>query len=131
MFLLKGHYLQLRTNATIPRGTLAIVSNYLGATTNRGCTLRFWVYLKGDHNGELVVGYRRAIGDEITPIAFSSYQSCQTVVALCPWQRIEASLNDVLTDSTEVKEKKHIFQLRILSYVNNSHASLSCVTKSK
>ncbi|CAF4840990.1 unnamed protein product, partial [Rotaria sp. Silwood1] len=97
-----GHYLQLRLNSTIQRDTLATVSNYLGVAAQPGCTMRFWIYFKSSYNGQLVVGYRYAIGDEIKPLSFSSYQSCQTNATQCSWQRIDAPLSAVLTRPTEI-----------------------------
>ncbi|CAF4972899.1 unnamed protein product, partial [Rotaria sp. Silwood1] len=97
-----GHYLQLRLNSTIQRDTLATVSNYLGVAAQPGCTMRFWIYFKSSYNGQLVVGYRYAIGDEIRPLSFSSYQSCQTNATQCSWQRIDAPLSAVLTRPTEI-----------------------------
>ncbi|CAF4821317.1 unnamed protein product, partial [Rotaria sp. Silwood2] len=96
-----GHYLQLRLNSTIQRDTLGTVSNYLGVAAQQGCMLRFWIYFKSSNNGQLVVGYRYAIGDDIRPLSFSSYQSCQSNAGQCSWQRIDVSLSDILTQPTE------------------------------
>ncbi|CAF1456361.1 unnamed protein product, partial [Rotaria sordida] len=97
-----GHYLQLRLNSTTQRDTLATVSNYLGVAAQQGCIMRFWIYFKSSNNGQLVVGYRYAIGDEIIPLPFSNYQSCQTNATQCSWQRIDVSLNAILTQPTEI-----------------------------
>ncbi|CAF4370716.1 unnamed protein product, partial [Rotaria sordida] len=83
----------------------ATVSNYLGVAAQQGCIMRFWIYFKSSNNGQLVVGYRYAIGDEIIPLPFSNYQSCQTNATQCSWQRIDVSLNAILTQPTEVKTK--------------------------
>ncbi|CAF0718676.1 unnamed protein product [Adineta steineri] len=99
---LLGHFYMLRTNATVPKDTFGAVSTYLGATAEQGCTMRFWIYFKGTNNGELVVGYRYAIGDTIIPLSFTNYQSCSTNATVCSWQRIEVSLNAALTQPTEI-----------------------------
>jgi hypothetical protein len=93
-------------NATIPRGTVATVSTFLSSTAEQDCTMRFWVYFKGSNNGQLVVGYRYTIGDDILSLSFSNYQSCETNATQCAWQRIEVPLSTVLTQPTEVKKKK-------------------------
>ncbi|CAF1517485.1 unnamed protein product [Rotaria sordida] len=64
--------------------------------------MRFWIYFKSSNNGQLVVGYRYAIGDDIRPLSFSSYQSCQTNATQCSWQRIDVLLSSILTQPTEI-----------------------------
>ncbi len=54
------------------------------------------------------MGYRYSIGDNITSLTFSQYQSCETNSTQCSWQRIEVPLSAILQQSTEV-EKKQIF----------------------
>ncbi|CAF5027780.1 unnamed protein product, partial [Rotaria sp. Silwood1] len=97
-----GYYLQLPLNSTIQRDTLATISSYLGVAAQQGCTMRFWIYFKSSNNGQLVVGYRHTIEDEIRSLPFSNYQSCQTNAIQCSWQRIDVSLNTILTQSTEI-----------------------------
>ncbi|CAF3215107.1 unnamed protein product [Rotaria sp. Silwood2] len=77
------YYLQLRINSTIQKDTLAIVSTYLGVALQQGCTMRFWIYFKTTNNGQLVVNYRHFIGDDITLLSFSTYQSCATNAIQC------------------------------------------------
>jgi len=64
--------------------------------------MRFWIYFKGSNNGELLVGYRYAIGDNIENLIVPNYQSCETNATQCSWQRIEIPLTAVLNDSTEI-----------------------------
>jgi len=64
--------------------------------------MRFWIYFKGDYNGQLVVGYRYEIGDDITSLTYSNYASCETNSTQCPWQRIEVPLSFVLQKPTEI-----------------------------
>lgn len=71
--------------------------------------MRFWIYFKSSNNGQLGVGYRYAIGDDINPLSFSNYQSCPTNATKCSWQRIDVSLSAILINSTEVKNKRKYF----------------------
>jgi hypothetical protein len=75
--------------------------------------MRFWIYFKGNNNGQLLVGYRYTLRNNITTLPFSNYQSCQTNVTQCSWQRIEVSLTDVLTQPTEVNKIFFFFSIRI------------------
>lgn len=77
--------------------------------------MRFWIYLKGSNNAQLVVGYRYAIGDDITSLSFSNYQSCETNATKCSWQRIDVSLDSALTKPTEVKIRNEYFSLNYFS----------------
>lgn len=76
--------------------------------------MRFWIYFKGINNGELVVGYRYAIGDDIKLLPFSNYASCGPNATQCSWQRIDVSLSDALTQPTEVRADTNIFLLQLL-----------------
>jgi hypothetical protein len=79
--------------------------------------MRFWIYFKGNNNGELLVGYRYTPQSDIQPLTFSNYQSCQTNTTQCSWQRIDVSLSSILTKSTEVKKpKKKRFVFKYFSY---------------
>ncbi len=73
--------------------------------------MRFWIYFKGDNNGELLVGYRYSPDSEITNLSFSNYQSCQTNSTQCSWQRIDVALSPILTQITEVITQKREFFL--------------------
>jgi hypothetical protein len=97
-----GYYYQLLVNSTTSRGTLATVSNYLGMTQEQGCTMRFWIYFKGNNNGQLLVGYRYTIGSDMKNLTVSTYHSCQINETQCSWQRIEVSLSSILTQTTEI-----------------------------
>lgn len=90
-------------NSTIPRDSFAAISTYFGRSEEPGCVMRFWVYMKSSYNGQLAVGYRYEIGDDMKPLSFSSYQSCATNATLCSWQRIDVALGSVLTQPTEVR----------------------------
>jgi hypothetical protein len=68
--------------------------------------MRFWIYFKGTNNGQLLVGYRYSIGDDITSLTFSNYQSCPTNATQCSWQRIEVPLSSILQNAAEVKKRK-------------------------
>jgi hypothetical protein len=79
-------------------------------STEQGCTMRFWIYFKGNNNGELLVGYRYNPESEIQNLTFSNYQSCLINSTQCSWQRIDVSLSSILTQRTEVNKKnKKIF----------------------
>ena len=92
-------------NATTPRGSFAGVSNYLPATNATDCSIRFWTYMKGSNNGDLFVGYRYEIGDDIIRLTSASSISCATDALQCSWQRIDVSLSAVLNQSTEVRRE--------------------------
>ena len=64
--------------------------------------MRFWVYLKGSNNGELFVGYRYEIGDDIDRLLTTSSLSCATDSTQCSWQRVEVLLSPILNQSAEV-----------------------------
>lgn len=76
--------------------------------------MRFWIYFKGNNNGELFVGYRYTPQSDIQTLTFSNYQSCQTNTTQCSWQRIDVSLSSILTQSTEVKNLKKTFFFKYL-----------------
>jgi len=79
-------------------------------STEQGCTMRFWIYFKGNNKGELLVGYRYSPESEIKNLTFSNYQSCLINSTRCSWQRIDVSLSSILTQRTEVNKKnKKIF----------------------
>jgi len=78
-------------------------------TQEQGCTMRFWIYFKGNNNGQLLVGYRYTIGSDMKNLTFSTYHSCQINETQCSWQRIEVSLSSILTQTTEVNNKKTFF----------------------
>lgn len=64
--------------------------------------MRFWIYFKGNNNGQLLVGYRYNPTESIRNLTFNTYQSCPMNSTQCSWQRIDVSLSVVLTQQTEV-----------------------------
>ena len=64
--------------------------------------MRAWIYYKGSNNGEIRVGYRYDIGDDIKFLYINTTVSCETNAVQCGWQRIEVPLSSVLTNATEV-----------------------------
>jgi len=76
--------------------------------------MHFWIYFKGNNNGQLLVGYRYTPESDIKSLTFSNYQSCLTNTTKCSWQRIDVSLTHILTQRTEVNNtEKKIFFLNI------------------
>jgi len=77
--------------------------------------MRFWIYFKGNNNGQLLVGYRYTPESDIQSLTFSNYQSCLTNTTKCAWQRIDVSLSPILTQRTEVNNTKKRFSFEYLS----------------
>jgi len=79
--------------------------------------MRFWIYFKGNNNGQLLVGYRYNSESDIKSLIFSNYQSCLTNTTKCSWQRIDVSLSPILTQRTEVNNNKKKFLLNIFYFI--------------
>lgn len=98
----EGHYLQLVVNGTTQRGSEGYISYFLAPISDSTCVMRTWVYMKGNDNGQLRVGYRTAIGDNITFILTKDDLSCATDAISCQWQRISVPLSPIMTQPIEV-----------------------------
>lgn len=75
--------------------------------------MRFWTYFKGSNNGDLFVGYRYAIGDNITMLSTPTSLSCETNATDCSWKYVQVTLNDILIQPTEVIQS-NFFRLQLL-----------------
>lgn len=80
--------------------------------------MRFWIYFKGNNNGQLLVGYRYTPESDIQPLTFTNYQSCYTNSTQCSWQRIDVALSTVLTQRTEVCFKNSALSVFIIKKIS-------------